>query len=275
MKTLSRLRKRWRLLLPIIGLGSFAAWLVLGLYFLLYSAGSYPKLVDSPVGFYPVPCQNPPVINQSGKALFLGDLHLRASDGPSKFAGLSDFLRREKVTSMIFAGDLFDSPSEAEKLLSTKSDEGKVQAILSILGIETSNVSTYFIRGSPVHDPPNLELTVQTGGLSFVSVGKCARFLIDNVSVTALHGDDAFGGLHGLLFAYLTGRPFLEGWWKERIGLSDSEWVVMAHSHVPGIDEVHRVANTGGWTDLLGFGPPKGKGILIAEGTVRLVTICP
>jgi len=54
--------------------------------------------------------------------------------------------------------------------------------------------------------------------------------------------------------------------------LSDG-WVVMAHSHAPGIDYSMRVANTGGWTDLLGLGPPRGMGVLLADGDVALVKI--
>lgn len=81
------------------------------------------------------------------------------------------------------------------------------------------------------------------------------------------------GAGHGLVYAYLTGRPYLKALWKDAMGLDHAEWVIMGHSHIPGIDASRRVANTGGWTNLYGLSPPRGMGVLVTNGTVSLVKI--
>lgn len=268
------MRLKWRIGLVVFLLGVTVLWTMLGIYFLFYPLGVTPKLVDYPPRFDPKPCSNPELVELEGPTLFIGDLHLtQGEDSSSRFMGLAQFVSNQGVKNLVFVGDLFDSPDDAQEILGSSSSEGAVHIILRLLGLNGSTAKLYFVKGSSTHDPKEFDMNLQREELLFKTVGKCARFSNSGVTVLVIHGDDVFGGLHGLIFSYLTGRPYLEAWWKDVMKLDDEEWVIMAHSHTPGIDYSNRVANTGGWTDLLGFGPPRGRGILLADGEVSLLII--
>jgi hypothetical protein len=88
----------------------------------------------------------------------------------------------------------------------------------------------------------------------------------------SLHGDQAFGGSFGFAISIVTRNLLLERFWKERMGISTDTWVIMGHTHVPGIDRTVKVANTGGWVETP-LGTPIGRGISVNEqGEVDLVT---
>lgn len=271
-RALEMLKRRWRVWLVFFLLLILALWAVLGIYFLFYPLGVVPKLVDYPPGLYPKPCVDPEVIVLEGPTLFIADLHIIREEDSSRLLDLAPFISINGVGNLVIVGDFFDSPADAQRLLGSSSDRDAVQVMLRLLGLNGSSINLYFLRGSEAHDPKDFDLN-WSDGLIFKTLGECARFSIDGVKVIALHGDDAFGGLHGFIFSYLTGRPYLEAWWKDVMGLDDAEWVFMAHSHMQGIDYSRRVANTGGWTELFGFGPPRGMGILVAEGEVNLMKI--
>ena len=207
-----------------------------------------------------------------GSTLFIADLHIAFEEDSSRLSGLAQFISINDVRNLVILGDFFDSPHDAERILGSLREENAVQMMLRLLGLNGSGVNIYFVRGSEVHDPKDFDLNLENGSF-FKTLGKSARLSIDGVKVLALHGDDAFGGLHGLIFSYLTGRPCLEAWWKMTMKLHDDEWVFMAHSHMPSIDYSRRVANTGGWIDVFGFSPQRGMGLLVADGEVGLVKI--
>ncbi len=266
------IRRRWRIWLAISLFGILVLWTVFGLYLLFYPLGVIPKLVDFPPGICPLPCVEPELVELEGPTLFIGDLHLSHGEDPSRFLGLAQFVSDRGVENLVIVGDLFDSPRNARKILGSSSDEDAVHTILRYLGLNDSVVKLYFVKGSPAHDPKEFDLNYNGEGLVFRTLGKCVRFFTDGVTVLSVHGDDVFGGLHGLIFSSLAGRPYLEAWWKDVMGLDDEEWVIMAHSHNPDIDYSRRVANTGGWTHQSGLGPPSGRGIL-AKGEITLVIV--
>ncbi len=272
-ETLKRMRRKWKIWVISLFFVAIVLWSVLGIYMLFYPFGVILKLTDNPPGFYPVPCLNPEKIELEGAALFLGDLHLTYGEDSSRFSGLAQFISRNVVRNIIFVGDLFDSPHEAKKILDSRDSVDAVHVIFSRLGLSDETVKLYFVKGFQAHDPKEFDLNVQQDGVTFRTMGKCARFSNSEARVITIHGDDAFGGLHGFIFSYITGRPYLEAWWKDMLNLDDEEWVIMAHSHSPDIDYSRRVANTGGWTDIFGFGPPKGRGVLLVNEEVALVNI--
>jgi UDP-2,3-diacylglucosamine pyrophosphatase LpxH len=208
-----------------------------------------------------------------GVTLFVSDLHLTYGEDSSRFSGLEQFISRNDVRNFVILGDLFNAPGDAEKILADYDGVKAVDVIFSRLGISDETVNVFFVKGSQAHDPMNFDLNVQQDTVSFNTIGKCTRFSSNETRIITIHGDEAFGGLHGYIVSSLTGRPYLEYWWKDLMDLDDEEWVIMGHSHSPDIDYIRRVANTGGWTDIFGFGPPKGRGILLINNDITLVKI--
>lgn len=240
---------------------AFGLWTVFGFSFLLY-----------PLGILPKPQIDPNAVALEGPTLFIADLHVAREEDSPRFLGLAEFISANHVRNLVIVGDLFDSPDDAWRLLGSSTGREASQAIRRVLGLGNGTVNLYFLRGTEMHDPRDLDLNLSEEPI-FRTLGKYTRFTIDGVRVLATHGDEALGAGHGLLFSYLTGRPYMEALWKNAMGLDDAEWVIMGHSHMPGIDEARRVANPGGWTDLFGFSPPRGMGLLIAEGKVSLLQV--
>jgi hypothetical protein len=259
-----------RLALAVSGL--IFLWLILGVYLIFYPLGVILKLVDYPPRLAPMPCSDVEEIGLVGPTLFVGDLHLTAGeDSGVRLFALSHFVADGDVENLVIVGDLFDSPGDVDRILVSSGGDEAARAIMDRLGLQGRAVRVFYLKGSPSHDPQDLEIDYEGGVFLFRTVGRCASFSGEGVKMLVVHGDDVFGGLHGLIFSYLAGRPYLEAWWKDLMGVDSGGWVLMAHSHVPGIDYSRRVANTGGWTDVLGFGPPRGTGILVADGDVELV----
>jgi hypothetical protein len=80
-------------------------------------------------------------------------------------------------------------------------------------------------------------------------------------------------GFDGFIASTLTGVPYLEGVWKDLTDLPQDLWIAAAHSHVPGLNQYVRVANPGGWTDVPFFQPETGRGVLVEDGAVSLVSL--
>lgn len=249
--------KLWLVFLPLLVL---ALWALSGFHFLFY-----------PLGLVAEPSLDVEAIRLEGSTLIVADLHLARVDSPSRLSGLAGFVAERGVRSLVIVGDLFASPGDAERLLGSSTGRDAQRVILGLLGLNGSRVDLYFLRGSRGHDPAGFNLTL-VDKPSFRTLGKVGRFSVGGVRVLALHGDEVFTPAHGFVLSYLAGRPFIEALWKGWMGLDPEEWVVLAHSHMPGIDYTGRVANTGGWTDLLGLNP-RGMGVFVADGQVSLERI--
>ncbi len=270
---LRRIWRKWKILIIILLFISLLLWSVLGIYVFFYPLGVIIKITDNPPGVYPIPCVNPEEIELIGTTLFLGDIHLTFGEDSSRLSGISQFILSNEVKNLIVVGDLFNSPQDAEKILGTKYGVDSAHIILNSIGLTDENIKVYFVKGFQGHDPTEFDLNVQQDEVSFRTMGKCARFFNNKTNVTTIHGDDAFGGLHGFIFSQMLGKPFFEAWWKDIMNIDDEEWVIMGHSHSPGIDYSRRVANTGGWTNRFGFEPSKGQGILLINEEISLVNV--
>ncbi|MFQ5951373.1 MAG: hypothetical protein ACE5KH_04750, partial [Candidatus Geothermarchaeales archaeon] len=194
-------------------------------------------------------------------------------DDDHRFKDLRSFITQMGVGSLVILGDLFDTPGDYYALEeNTEGELGAVEALIRILGLEGLRLNTYVVWGG-IHDPNDLELKVSHDGISLQTLGTCAKIRISEVQVWALHGHEVFGGVDGFIGSTVAGKPYLEGVWKDLTKLPTGLWIVAAHSHVPGLDTEARVANTGGWTRVPFMQPATGKGILVEDGTVRLVSV--
>jgi len=170
----------------------------------------------------------------SGNTLFISDLHLRAPTPFPFTKELRTCVERENIKNLVIVGDLFHSPSDAEKILQTDDN-------LEFLGLQDISLKTYWIIGSPRHDPrdPTTNLNV---------VGDCAIFTHNGISVVAYHGHDLSmkGGIaHGI--NRFISPLIVEKMWRRLAGVDKNSWVIFGHTHIPGLDMKSRIANCGAW----------------------------
>jgi len=199
----------------------------------------------------------------TGNTLFISDLHLRAT-APFQFTQeLRSCVNEEEIANLVIDGDLFDSPEDAERILGTESN-----GQLEYLGLRNIQLNTYWILGSPPHDPrnPNTHLHV---------LGNCAIFTCKGLSIIAYHGHDMSmkGGIAHAIDRFVS--PLLmEKLWKRFAHVKVDSWVVFGHSHIPGLDTKARVANCGAWATYR-LVHPTGTGVVLkaSSQTLCLITI--
>jgi len=232
----------------------------------LYLLSSMPLLYYG-LGLVEGPCKGLPTIDLYGLTLFVGDLHVSAAPSDfGRFRALSDFVKARSVSNVVVLGDLFGWRSDYDSLVAQWGrGEEAIKWVLDALGLLGQRLTAYLILGDPSHDPKDLNLDVKFDQTRIVSVGKCAIFRVHGLTIIGVHGDQAFGGPFGFAISIVTRNLLLERLWKERMSISSDTWVIMAHTHVPGIDYAAKVANTGGWTETPLIRAPTRMGIVVDE----------
>jgi predicted phosphodiesterase len=184
-----------------------------------------------------------PLIELSGKTLFISDLHLTAEPSLEEQFNL-DF---SEVQNVVIVGDFFHSGEDFATFGTTA--EESLRAVFGKIVPEKFSGNIYSIFGSG-HDPmlqKNLKLSFEN--YEFLYLGEYGKFTIDGISVVAYHGQQLHAGIIGGgigWFAEKVGFPLpLEKLGKKRFGIDKDTWVINGHSHVPGIDQAAKVANTG------------------------------
>jgi len=196
------------------------------------------------------PIRNATRLNLNGNSLFISDLHLRADRPFAYSAALHELLNRRRISNLIVDGDLFDSPTDAGRIL----DKASSPSIGDILGLDDLPVRVFFVDGSPPHDPSPEEHALFDES-PLVPVGQCAILSFNGMRVVAYHGHDlSLKGAVGHGWDRFISKLSLERAWKHLAGVPSQDWVIFGHTHIPGIDAKHRVANCGGW---------QSKGVLV------------
>lgn len=202
-------------------------------------------------------------LNLDGNALFISDLHLRACQPFVYSAALHELMKNRHVSNLIVVGDLFDSPRDARKIL----DKATSPAIGDILGLDDLPVKAFFVNGSPPHDPPSEERAI-FDGTPLVPVGRCAILRFNDMQIVVFHGHDlSLKGAVGHGWDRFISRLSLERAWKHLAGARGQDWVIFGHTHIPGIDAKHKVANCGGWQAKGFLVHPARTGIYLSEGS--------
>ena len=206
------------------------------------------------------PIRNATRLNLNGNSLFISDLHLSAGQPFAYTAAVHELLERRRVSNLIVDGDLFDSPGDARKML----DKAASPSIGEILGLDDLPLKAFFVDGSPPHDPSPEERALFDGS-PLVPVGRCAILSINGMRVVAYHGHDlSLKGAVGHGWDRFISQLSLERAWKHLAGVPGQDWVIFGHTHIPGIDAKHRVANCGGWQPKGFLVHPARTGIYIS-----------
>jgi predicted phosphodiesterase len=215
---------------------------------------------------YPlIPSLNPAThankLRLKGTTLFISDLHLKSNRPFNYAADLRRFVETNNVSNLVVNGDLFDSPRDAREILSSQRSEN---GALMKLGLEGLSMNSFWVLGSPPHDPaepsPNLG-----DSLALQVLGRCVLIDCGILQVIAYHGHDlSHVGAMGHAWDRFVSRLSLERLWKKLAKIDRSIWVIFGHTHIPGVDAEYRVANCGGW-QTVPFVSPTKTGILISE----------
>ncbi len=216
---------------------------------------------------YPLRCRLNPLTDAKkreliGNTLFISDLHIRTT-APFGFAQeLRDTVQQEKVSNLVIDGDLFDLPSDAERLLKTSS-------VKQILGLADVPLNIYWIVGSPPHDPRN----PHADGVEVFT--KCALLNCAGLSVVAYHGHDLStqGGI-AHAFDRFVSPLMMERLWRYFAGVDSNAWVIFGHTHIPGLDSKTLIGNCGAWATYR-LVRPTATGLLLdsTSHTLRLIAI--
>ena len=99
------------------------------------------------------------------------------------------------------------------------------------------------------HDPRTHrgETTYSVNGIRVRVIHGIAKFKIGSSTIWFLHGDYVVrNGLIASLMNRLLGGSY-DRLVRSVIGAREGDWVVIGHTHVPGINSELRIANTGSW----------------------------
>ena len=211
-------------------------------------------------------------VELSGKTLFISDLHLTAEPALEKQFNL-DF---SNVQNVVIVGDFFHSEEDFWSFGDTEQEV--FEKVLSQI-IPSDFTGKIFYINALTHDPQVLETQeLSFGSSTLYLVGRYGKFTVNSFSVVAYHGDQLHGGIIGGGISWLAGKfgfPLpLERLGKKRFGIDEDTWVMNGHSHVPGIDQQARVANTGSFVgapfNKFIFQVHVGTGILFDGDRVEL-----
>jgi len=204
-----------------------------------------------------------------GNALFVSDLHLRADTPFAYSAILHELLKSRRVSNLIVVGDLFDSPDDAQKILSNASS----RTVDDILGLDELPAKAFFVNGSPPHDPPPENRTIFDGS-GLIPIGRCAILNFNGMRAVTYHGHDlSLKGAIGHGWDRFISKLSLERAWKRIAGVPEQDWVIFGHTHIPGIDTKHRVANCGGWQSKGFLVHPARTGLYLSPETDSLEVV--
>jgi predicted phosphodiesterase len=215
------------------------------------------------------PTRNATRESLNGPSVFISDLHLRADHPFQHSQAIRQVMEARRVSNLIVVGDLFDSPKDGRRI--AEDDAGS--PIADILGVRGLPIKAFFIQGSRPHDPsPKEDAVLNMAPL--VRLGRCALLDFNRMTVIAYHGHDlSWKGAIGHGWDRFISQLSLERAWKRLAGVPDSNWVIFGHTHIPGIDVKHRVANCGGWQSIRFLVHPACTGLFLSpeNGSLEIV----
>lgn len=191
-----------------------------------------------------------------GKAVVVSDLHLDSN--PRDLTCVGDYLNNENVSLLILNGDVFDKKHK-DPLKKEDLDYVKER-----LGIEDgSSFDIIYLLSSYNHDP-YLKLSKDFKEENVDVLESALALKTGNEKFYIFHGDYILSGYNtgiASIVNKLSANLLYEKFAKIVINEGKDNWVILSHSHVPGINQKAKVANTGSWINR--FVSSKNTAVLI------------
>jgi predicted phosphodiesterase len=205
------------------------------------------------------------------KVMIISDLHLESN--PRNLNCIGDYLKENDISLLIINGDLFDKMHKEEfkeELLEEARGRLAIKEelpcdIIYILALYSHD--PYLEEESKNFRENDKEIDVLRGIL---------KLKAEDELFYIFHGDYVLNSIGlGLasLINKLTSNLFYERFAKMVIGAEKEEWVMLGHSHVPGIDHERKVANSGLWIERIYSPTDTAILIEIEEGLEPEVTL--
>lgn len=215
-------------------------------------------------------------VAEMDRAVLVSDVHCRL--GSCRAKSVAELAVKEG-SPLVILGDLFDdfhwrvSASELERALRA--------LFKGVAGLEI-----YYVTSGSSHDPIlERDLHLKLGGLVVRAYPRALVARIGSLYTFLTHGDMALrNGAHAFMVnaaAQICGKNlYLEKVLKRKLRLPDSWWLIMGHTHIPGIDHAARVANTGSWKRawraVTPYWRPSSDTYVLVEGkSVKLFSMNP
>lgn len=206
-------------------------------------------------------------------ALLVSDIHCGC--GSCKVRNIAYLAAREGA-SLIVLGDLFDK-------LHTNLNKLTLERALSTAFKQVKGIDVYYVISRSSHDPLlDDEMFFDLGRVRVHVYPSALVAQISGLRAFLTHGDLAMrNGAHAFIVnatAMLFGtKLYLEKRLREKLRLPQSWWLIMGHTHIPGIDHEAKVANTGSWRGTWVHGtpywrPPSHTFILVERKCVKLLS---
>lgn len=190
--------------------------------------------------------------------VIVSDIHLWRSTYEVKFIG--NLCRSLNASTLIITGDLID-----QRMKFTTVDDlvDLYERVIDTLGTHHINRIVHVVAAT-WHDIElsNSVMRLNVGGVEVLLIEGILILRHVRGKVYILHGD--YICRHGAI-AHVINRLFndlmVEKVGRRVLGLECSDWLIMGHTHIPGIDEESKVANCGNWLnedvlrEMLGLKP--------------------
>ncbi|GAB6943833.1 hypothetical protein [Vulcanisaeta sp. JCM 14467] len=175
----------------------------------------------------------------------VSDLHLESNTRDLTCIG--NYIRglNHGNTYLIINGDLFDKAHKQEL------NQSHIRELINRLDLAGINGlrEVIYITAIYDHDPRTHcgETTYTVNGIKVRVIRGIAKLIIGSNTIWFLHGDYIVkNGLIASLMNRLLGGSY-DRLVRSAIGAREGDWVVIGHTHVPGINSESRIANTGSW----------------------------
>jgi predicted phosphodiesterase len=200
------------------------------------------------------------------RAVLVSDVH--CNPGNCRAKEVAKLAAREGA-SLVVLGDLFDD-------FHWRVSESELERALRAVFRGVAGLEVHYVTSGSSHDPIlERDAHFKLEGLAVHVYPRALVARIGPLRAFLTHGDMALrNGAHAFLvnaIALTFGeRLYLEKALKRKLHLPDSWWLIMGHTHIPGIDYEARVANTGSWKAAwwagLPYWRPPSNTYILAEG---------
>ncbi|RLE84764.1 MAG: hypothetical protein DRJ41_02560 [Thermoprotei archaeon] len=211
-------------------------------------------------------------------ALLISDIHCRNYCKPLKI--ILNLAERRKYDVVIILGDLLDDSHKP-------ANKSTIVHLLSkTLGGEKLNIELIYVLSTASHDPllPRPYLLSGEIAKKLVVSPYPVALRVDQFSLFLTHGEiivksGALAHIINLVLGKLGVELAIEKIMKRSLmACFADEWLIAAHTHIPGLDFEYKVGNTGNWRlmwqrKIRYWKPPTYSLIEISKKGIRLIRL--
>ncbi len=211
-------------------------------------------------------------LKEDSKVLIVSDLHIQPSN--IAFKPLKKIIESKNIKYLIIAGDFIEYKHKKIE----KENLSKILAkILRKLEIH-EKLTIFYVPSNTSHDPKISENTVlELNSTKIYILNDVLKLVLRNFTLYVTHGDyasrdGAIAATINRILKLFGKKLFLENLLKKILKLEQDSWLIMGHTHLPGIDGQKKVANCGAWGRHF-LRKESNTAILIENGNIKLVRV--